>query len=221
MASPNYAILIDGGFVKYTLKRKRADPPIDDRVLSAFVAAVGNLPQLTNHYLHRVYFYDARPLTKKVTRPDGAVIDFAASKAHAISTQQHQTFARLPYVAMRYGELSDRGWKVPERLLNRQHTAANMTIQTADLEPNVQQKGVDMRIGLDIAALTIKRQVNVIVLVTGDSDLVPAMKLARREGAQLVLVTLGQKLKDAMYDHADVVIEDKAWIDYPHEAAAR
>lgn len=75
-----------------------------------------------------------------------------------------------------------------------------------------------MRIGLDIATLTIKRQVAVVVLVTGDSDLVPAMKLARREGAQLILITLGQKLKEAMYDHADVVVEDKAWIAYPADA---
>ncbi|MBN8922957.1 MAG: hypothetical protein BGP10_03205 [Rhodanobacter sp. 68-29] len=218
MANRNYAILIDGGFVKYTLKRRRADPPIDEKLVGAFVASIGELSQLASHRLHRVYFYDAKPLTKKVTRPDGAVIDFAASKAHAISMQQHQTFSRLPYVAMRFGELSDRGWKVPERILRKRKHAENMTVQTSDLEPNVQQKGVDMRIGLDIATLTIKRQVAVVVLVTGDSDLVPAMKLARREGAQLILITLGQKLKEAMYDHADVVVEDKAWIAYPANA---
>ena len=40
-----------------------------------------------------------------------------------------------------------------------------------------------MRVGLDIASLTLKKQVEVIVLVTGDSDFVPAMKFARREGA--------------------------------------
>lgn len=215
MAHRNYAILIDGGFVKYTLKKKRSDPPIDAQLVSAFVESIGRLPQLADSRLHRIYFYDAKPLTKKVTRPDGAVIDFADSKAHAISTQQHQTVSRLPFVAMRYGELSDRGWKVPERLLRAQKNAVNVTIQTSDLVPNVQQKGVDMRIGLDIAALTIKRQVDVIVLVTGDSDLVPAMKLARREGAQVILITLGQTLKESMYDHADVVIEDKGWIDYP------
>lgn len=112
MAKPTCAVLIDGGFVKYTLKKKRSDPPIDDRIVSAFVESIGRLPQLVDSRLHRVYFYDAKPLTKKVTRPDGTVIDFAASKAHAISTQQHQTISRLPFVAMRYGELSDRGWKV-------------------------------------------------------------------------------------------------------------
>lgn len=215
MANPSYAVLIDGGFVKYTLKRKRADPPINAATVRAFVDSIAKLSWLCGYRLHRVYFYDAKPLTKKVTRPDGTVIDFAASKAHAISTQQHQTIARLPFFAMRFGELSDRGWKVPERILQKQKNVPNMTIQSSDLEPNVQQKGVDMRIGLDVATLTIRRQVDTVVLVTGDSDLVPAMKLARREGAQVILVTLGQKLKDAMYDHADVVVSDKAWIDYP------
>jgi uncharacterized LabA/DUF88 family protein len=55
------------------------------------------------------------------------------------------------------------------------------------IEPNIRQKGVDMRIGLDIASLTLKKQVQVIVLVTADSDFIPAMKFARREGAQLVI----------------------------------
>ncbi|MDN5925195.1 MAG: NYN domain-containing protein [Xanthomonadales bacterium] len=214
MADMSYAILIDGGFVKYTLKQKRSDAPIDAALLKAFIDSIVALPQLVGLRLHRVYFYDAKPLTKKVTRPDGTVIDFANSKAHAISVRQHQTISRLPFVAMRFGELSDRGWKVPERLLRNQKNSVTMTIQTCDLEPNVQQKGVDMRIGLDVAALTIKRQSGMVVLVTGDSDLVPAMKLARREGAQVILITLGQKLKEAMYDHADVVIEDKAWIAY-------
>jgi uncharacterized LabA/DUF88 family protein len=41
-------------------------------------------------------------------------------------------------------------------------------ITAADLVPVIQQKGVDMRLGLDIAALTLKDQVKVIVLVAGE-----------------------------------------------------
>jgi uncharacterized LabA/DUF88 family protein len=47
----------------------------------------------------------------------------------------------------------------------------------------------------------------VIVLVTGDSDFVPAMKFARREGAQLVLVTLGHGVRDSLGEHADIVVD--------------
>ena len=38
-----------------------------------------------------------------------------------------------------------------------------------------------MRIGLDIATITLKKQANIIVLASGDSDFVPAAKLARRK----------------------------------------
>ena len=82
-----------------------------------------------------------------------------------------------------------------------------MEITAADLRPDIQQKGVDMRIGLDIASLTLKKQVGVLVLVTGDSDFIPAMKFARREGAQLFLVTLGHSGQDGLYEHADLVLD--------------
>lgn len=64
-----------------------------------------------------------------------------------------------------------------------------------------------MRIGLDIAALTMKRHAEVIVLVSGDSDFVPAMKFARREGAQLFLVTFGHGVRAEMLEHADLVLD--------------
>ena len=64
-----------------------------------------------------------------------------------------------------------------------------------------------MRVGLDIASLALKKHVDVIVLVTSDSDFVPAMKFARREGAQLFLVSLGHKIVDEMREHADLVLE--------------
>lgn len=52
---------------------------------------------------------------------------------------------------------------------------------------DVTQKGVDMKIGVDIASLAYKGQVEKIVLISGDSDFVPAAKLARREGIDFVL----------------------------------
>ena len=80
-----------------------------------------------------------------------------------------------------------------------------MTLTAPDLEPNIQQKGVDMRLGLDIAAITLKGHADVFVLVAGDSDFVPAMKFARREGAQLFLVTLGHAVRVDMLEHSDLV----------------
>ncbi len=77
-------------------------------------------------------------------------------------------------------------------------------LQNDDVSLDLRQKGVDMRIGLDIAALALKRFVNTIILVTGDSDFVPAAKLARREGIQFILDPLWQPRKvDELLEHID------------------
>ena len=103
------------------------------------------------------------------------------------------------------GDLRFRGWTLNAHQLPADQ--AEVSITSDKLVPNVHQKGVDMRVGLDIASLTLKKQIEVIVLVTGDSDFVPAMKFARREGAQLFLVTLGHKVVDEMREHADLVLD--------------
>jgi uncharacterized LabA/DUF88 family protein len=103
------------------------------------------------------------------------------------------------------GELAFRGWSVAQSHLPDKD--AVVELRAEHLQPNIQQKGVDMRIGLDIAALTLKKFADIIVLVTADSDFVTAMKFARREGAQLYLVPLGSPLKETMHEHADLIIQ--------------
>lgn len=76
-------------------------------------------------------------------------------------------------------------------------------IEAGAVALELRQKGVDMRIGLDISTLTLKKQVDTIVLVAGDSDFVPAAKLARREGIQFVLDPLWQSINDDLYEHID------------------
>lgn len=65
------------------------------------------------------------------------------------------------------------------------------------------QKAVGMRLGLDIASITLKKHADVIVLVSGDSNFVPAVKLARREGAQVFLLTSEHQVADEVREHAD------------------
>lgn len=60
-----------------------------------------------------------------------------------------------------------------------------------------------MRIGLDIAQLAFKKQVEKIILIAGDSDFVPAAKLARREGIDFILDPLGAHIKDNLSLHID------------------
>ena len=76
-------------------------------------------------------------------------------------------------------------------------------LSEGDFQLNVDQKGVDMKIGLDIASLAFKKQVDQIILISGDSDFVPAAKLARREGIDFVLDPLYSPIKPDLFEHID------------------
>lgn len=196
-----YAMLLDGGFVKHKLGTKKSDAA----TISKFATQVSALPILNGMRLHRIYFYDSKPLEISEEKPlGGGTVNFGATDTAARNKSLHSTLAREPFFALRFGELYLEGWKVKKKILKK---PPPVKIDASALEPEIRQKGVDMRIGLDIASLTLKKHVQVIVLVTADSDFIPAMKFARREGAQLVLLTLGHGIRDGLREHADVVIE--------------
>lgn len=68
---------------------------------------------------------------------------------------------------------------------------------------DLRQKGVDMRIGLDIASITLKKLASTVILMAGDADFVPAAKLARREGVQFILDPLWQSVSSDLFEHID------------------
>jgi uncharacterized LabA/DUF88 family protein len=198
-----YAVLIDGGFIRRKLG-SRAEPTTLAQIIS-FLDGLKSHPALAHSSLHRIYWYDAPPLESSARRPlKGGRVDFSRTTLAENSRALMHGLSALLHVSLRRGELVFRGWRVRRgRLPERDST---VTLAAPDLEPNIQQKGVDMRIGLDIAALTMKGHADAIVLVAGDSDFVPAMKFARREGAQLYLVTLGHTVRAEMLEHADIVL---------------
>ncbi len=71
--------------------------------------------------------------------------------------------------------------------------------------PKSDRSGLTIKIGLDVAWLASRSIVQRIALVTADSDFIPAMKFARREGVQVVLVPLGLKPHPELIEHADEV----------------
>jgi len=79
-------------------------------------------------------------------------------------------------------------------------------LKPEDVRLGIHQKGVDMRIGIDITTLTLKKQVDTIILVTGDSDFVPAAKVARREGVEFLLDPMWQSVNDDLQEHIDGVV---------------
>jgi uncharacterized LabA/DUF88 family protein len=82
-------------------------------------------------------------------------------------------------------------------------TLAVQQLTEQDVLYSVPQKGVDMRIGLDIASIAFKKQADQIILVAGDSDFVPAAKLARREGIDFILDPMWATIRADLHEHVD------------------
>jgi len=158
--------------------------------------------------LYRIFFYDCPPLTHKVHNPvSQKAIDFSKTPTALWRLALHDELRRLRKVALRLGYLNHRtgNWTLRPEVLKRLLSGAISVagIAEEDVFYEATQKGVDMRIGLDIASMAFKRQVDQIILVAGDSDFVPAAKLARREGIDFILDPMWAKIGDDLHEHID------------------
>jgi uncharacterized LabA/DUF88 family protein len=157
--------------------------------------------------LFKIFVYDCRPLGKKAHNPiTKRPIDFSRTRTFAFRTQLLSELIQMRKVALRLGELADRrGWLLrPE--VTRQLLAGALQphdLKETDVTYDVQQKGVDTKMALDIAGLAYKRLVDRTILITGDSEFVPAAKLARREGIDVILAPLWATITPSLNEHID------------------
>ena len=88
-----------------------------------------------------------------------------------------------------------------KELLSKTITVDDIT--DLDFKPDIQQKAVDMRMGLDIALISTHNYADLLIIITGDADLVPALKFARREGMQVGLDPLRNNIREELREHVD------------------
>lgn len=158
--------------------------------------------------LHRILFYDCPPLEKKAHRPiSKKAIDFSKSDVFRFRTELHRNLHQKRKLAIRSGRLHTRQatWRLKDEVLRELLTQRRTfdTVSDDDFIYDVKQKGVDMKIGLDIASLSQRRLVERIVLIAGDADFVPAAKLARREGVDFILDPMWRAIPDDLLQHID------------------
>lgn len=201
----NVAILVDGAFF---LKRAAhifgmlpADKLADE--LMKYSRA-----HVKKNRLYRIFFYDCPPLSSKIFHPFlQKQIDMAKSERSLWRLSFHNELRKRRKVALRLGRIDDINvsWRIDYRKIKRLCAGsmkwADLTEQ--DFSMDVKQKGVDMRIGIDITSLALKKQVTQIILISGDSDFVPAAKFARREGIDFILDPMWAPIKDDLYEHID------------------
>ena len=216
------AVLVDGGFF---LKRLRSVYPSTDPSDAKAVASIihGHALRhrdqkvgtdsrgavMESYDLYRIFFYDCPPLAKKMHLPiSKRSIDYAKSDTALFRFELHEELKRKRKVALRLGHLLDTAdWKLRPGVLKELLAGRRQfsELQDEDFLIDTNQKGVDMRLGLDVASLAYKKLVDQIVLIVGDSDFVPAAKLARREGIDVVLDRLGTNVHDSLNEHIDGV----------------
>ena len=148
----------------------------------------------------------------QITQVTGTPLVLGKSKVHRNNTQLQQKLELEPDFALRRGVAQLTGsqksagqWTLGERAL-ADLIKTKRNLKAKDLVPRIIQKGVDLRIGLDIAQLALKRLVGTIVIVTGDSDMIPALKFARREGIRVYLDHMKHGIKRDLKIHCDLVL---------------
>jgi uncharacterized LabA/DUF88 family protein len=202
------ALLIDGGWFCRALANRLKLPgkwPTAHQVIKNAKSVLGR-----GEDLFRIFYYDCEPYSLEVTNPvDGSKINYSTLPTYAARLKFFHDLGQSSHVALRRGELKPRGWTF-SRAYRQSLMAGGVPLapRGRDVYANFEQKGVDMRIGIDVATLALKGIVDRIVLFSGDTDMVPALKLARREGLQVFLVRVQKwPLKHTLIEDSDGVRE--------------
>ncbi|MGI9337114.1 MAG: NYN domain-containing protein [Gammaproteobacteria bacterium] len=188
-------IAIDGGYLRAVFRR------------SGYSFGADGIDKFARHCLDKgeellkVLFYDCLPYQtpeggKEILHPVTKVPLTQKSKKVFWDLEQKDLFA------LRLGTLVFRGWHL------RPGTDGK---KEKDYKATFQQKGVDMRIGLDMASLAELRLADRIILLSADTDLIPAMKLCRKRGIQVVAIQLpSTPLPPKLIAHTDI-LRRKEW----------
>ena len=204
------AILVDGGFYRRRAQSRLGEKTAEERADELNCYCLKHLYHRGKMVssLYRIFYYDCLPMDKKVYHPLlQKQIDFSRSDLHTWMYAFLEQLKKKRKFAIRLGKLAD---EQAQFLLREEITRklCRGTLSLDELEEkhfmlDVSQKGVDMKIGLDIASLAYKQQVDQIILISGDSDFVPAAKLARREGIDFILDPLYNPIKPDLFEHID------------------
>lgn len=202
------AILVDGGFYRKKFEKGGTHTPEEAAFALVRYCSRHLHERHYDHELYRIFYYDCKPCSKKIFHPlQNRTIDFSKSDHYKWMTSFLNELTTKRKVALRIGQLDEGSAtyvlsnKATKDIVTKKRSVDDLT--ESDFSASIKQKGVDMKIGMDIASLAYKHQVDQIVLIAGDADFVPAAKLARREGIDFVLDPLDHAIKEDLFEHID------------------
>lgn len=203
------AILVDGGFYRRRARKLWGEKSSFDRAseLYAYCQAHLNDKHETRN-LYRIFYYDCPPIEETLFHPlTRKNIDMSRTDTYKWTVEFLEELRRKRKVALRLGKLSynKTGYLLKPEIVKKLCSGALKVedLSEEDFDIAIEQKGVDMKIGIDIASLAYKKQVDQTILISGDSDFVPAAKLARREGIDFILDPMWADIKEDLHEHID------------------
>lgn len=209
--TPRFSILIDGGFFSKYFRHENKRYPGADDVETIVFRLIENCPEVSEKELLRAFYYDASPILKKIKNPvTGTELNLGTTPLARETLRLHQALARKANFALRLGELKVFNWTATLDSKTHKLIPGTKTIETKldDWKPAINQKGVDLRIGLDVAGMAFRKTVETIILFSGDTDLIPAMKLARKEGLRVITVIPDKgNLASSLIEHSDASVK--------------
>lgn len=203
------AILVDGAFYRRRAFYLFGDKNPEDRANELVEYCCRHLTNGNyRNDLYRIFYYDCPPMEGNLYHPLlQKAVQMKKTQVYRWTNSFFEALSNKRKLALRLGMLQEQesGFRLKDKSLNRlcRKEIEIGQLTEKDFEPAFVQKGVDMRIGIDIATLSSKHQVQQIVLVSGDSDFVPAAKHARREGVDFVLDPMWQGIKKELNVHID------------------
>lgn len=206
------AVLVDGGFYRKRAQKlwgkKSAKERAEELNRYVFRHILEKKDGPCGRELYRIFYYDCPPVHCTVYHPLlKKNVDFGKSETYQWTLDFFDALKEKRKVAIRLGRLSD---VRPKFDLNSDKVKAlcsgKITIddlEERDFRPSFVQKGVDMRMGIDISSLAYEGIVSQIILISGDSDFVPAAKAARRKGIDFILDPMGNDISSDLFEHID------------------
>lgn len=160
--------------------------------------------------LYRIFYYDTAPLDKKGHNPISRnAINFAKTIVAEEQYKLLESIKRTPNFALRLGTTA---WKNNRWILNANKFKELLEkkinvddLVDSDVVPWIEQKAVDMKMGLDIASIATKRLADKLIIISGDADIVPALKLARQEGMIVGLDPVRNPIAPELSEHVDFI----------------
>ena len=208
---PKTAILIDGGFYRKQTRKMWGSLSASDfakKMMEYCNLHLADEDAGRKRELYRIFYYDCPPsgltVYNPITKQDE---DLSQTAVFKWTSSFYEELKKQRKVALRMGKLSPvstaymfKPYVLKEICEGKKDLS---TLTMSDVFLNLDQKGVDMRIGLDMASMAYKNQVNQVILISGDSDFVPAAKLARREGVDVILDSMGKSISSDLREHID------------------